>query len=184
MISPQAAAGMEFTMVNALKDALTAPGEARCEVEVIHDASSIKEKKMVVLTVTSYMFRALTILYFTMNKATKQHLTQINRADVASMDDTAFIDVICECGNIACGALNRELARHYPHIGMSTPNILDNNSAAYLSALKPNHVQHFKVRINDVLTMHATLCFCAFADVDFTVDMTQAEESSGELEMF
>jgi CheY-specific phosphatase CheX len=184
MISQQARDGMEFTMINALKDALTAPDESRCEVEIIDDTSGIKEKKMVILTVTSYMFRAMTMLYFTMNKATRQHLALINRADISAMDDTAFIDVICECGNIACGALNRELAKHYPHIGMSTPNILDNDSVSYLSALSPNYVKHFKVRVNDTLTMHATLCFCAFADVDFAVDMTQTEESNGELEMF
>jgi CheY-specific phosphatase CheX len=184
MISQQAQEGLEFTMINALKDALAAPGEERCEVEIIEDTKGLKDKKMVILTVTSYMFRAMTLLYFTMNRQTKQHLARINRAEVNDMDETAFIDVICECGNIACGALNRELAQHFPHIGMSTPNILDNDSAGYLSALKPNYVRHFKVRVNDTLTMHATLCFCAFAEIDFAVDTTQTEESNGEMEMF
>ena len=185
MISQQAKDGLEFTMVNALKDALAAPGEDRCDVEVIDSIKGIKDKKMVVLTVSSYMFRVMTMMYFTMNKPTKQHLARINRAEVSDMDDTAFIDVICECGNIACGALNRALAQHFPHIGMSTPNILDNDSAGYLNSLNPNHVQHFKVRVNETLTIYATLCFCAFTDINFAVDMTATtEESSGELEMF
>jgi len=184
MISDRARSGLDFTMINALKDALTASGDERCEVEVIEDTKGLKDRKMVILTVTSYLFRAMTMLYFTMNKQTRQHLARINRAEMSAMDDTAFIDVIGECGNIACGALNRELAQHFPHIGMSTPNVLDNDSAGYLSALKPDYVRHFKVRINETLTMHASLCFCVFADIDFTVDMTQTEESNGEMEMF
>lgn len=184
MISQRAQDGLDYTMINALKEALTAPGDNKCDVEIVSDLSGSKDKKVIVLTITSYMFRAMTLIYYTMNKATRQHLARINRAEVPDMDDTAFIDVICECGNICCGAVNRALAQHFPHIGMSTPNILDNDSANYLNALHPNYVRHFKVRVDDNLTMHATLCFCAFADVDFAVDMVQTEESNGELEMF
>jgi hypothetical protein len=136
------------------------------------------------LTVSSYLFRALILIFFSLNRETKEHFAAINKTDAQSMSESDFLDVIGECGNICCGTLNRELARHFPHLGMSTPNVLDRNCASHLQELSASYIRHFKIDINNGLTLHASLCVCDFADIDFTVDMTQAEESNGELEMF
>ena len=184
MISHQAKSALDFIITGALKSALVSSPEDRCEVTVIEDTKEITEKKVVLLTVSSYVFRVMTMLYFTLNKDTKAHFAAINRSDAQGMSESDFLDVICECGNIFCGALNRELANHFPHLGMSTPNVLDLDCMDYLTELDAGYTQHFKISINDNLTMHASLCVCDFADIDFTVDMTQTEESNGELELF
>lgn len=184
MISQQAKDGLDFVVTSALKSAMVASADDRCDVTVVDDIQGIKEEKVVLLTVSSYVFRVMTMLYFTLNKDTKAHFAAVNRAEVEAMSDSDFLDVICECGNIFCGALNRELGNHFPYLGMSTPNVLDRECVAYLAELNAGHTQHFRISINDSLTMHASLCFCDFADIDFKVDMTQTEESNGELELF
>ncbi len=184
MISQPAKDAFDYIMSGALKGALCASPEEQCEVEVIHDTKAITEKKVVLLTVSSYLFRVMTLLYFTLDRNTKQHFANLNKVEPETMSESDHLDVIGECGNIFCGALNRELARHFPHLGMSTPNVLDRDCVDYLDQLDAGYIKHFKVRINDALTMHASLCVCDFADIDFTVDMTQTEESNGELEMF
>jgi hypothetical protein len=184
MISQQAKDAFDYIVTGALKSALVASPDDRCEVTVISDTKDIKEKKVVLLTVSSYVFRVMTMLYFTLNRDTKAHFAAINRSDVETMSDSDYLDVICECGNIFCGALNRELASQYPHLGMSTPNVLDRECVEYLSELKAGYTQHFSIVINEGLTLHATLCVSDFADLDFTVDMTQIEENNGELELF
>ena len=184
MISQRAKESFDYTLIGALQGALCASPDDRCEVEVISDVKDITEKKVVLLTVSSYLFRVITLVYFTLNKETQRHFAAINRAEAESMSESDYLDVICECGNIFCGALNRELAKHFPHLGMSTPNVLDRDCMDYLTELDAGYTQHFKISINDNLTMHASLCVCDFADIDFTVDMTQTEESNGELELF
>lgn len=184
MISQQAKDAFDFIVTGALKNALCASSEGPCEVSVIEDVAEAKEKKVVLLTVSSYTFRVMTMLYFTLNRVTKAHFAAINRSEVETMEESDFLDVICECGNIFCGALNRELANHFPHLGMSTPNVLDRECVDYLTELDAGYTQHFKISINENFTMHASLCVCEFADIDFTVDMTQTEENNGELELF
>lgn len=185
MITQQAKDAFDFIVSNALKSALPSSSDDHVVVEVIEDVTEAKEKKIVLLTVSSYLFRVMTMMYFTLNRESKYHFAAINRTDPESMTENDFLDVICECGNIFCGALNRELAQHYPHLGMSTPNVLDRDCVDYLKELDAGHIRHFKVTINDVFTLHASLAVCDFADIDFTVDMTSnADESNGELEMF
>lgn len=184
MISQRAQAAFDHIVVNALRSALSAPDAEPCTVDAIDDARQITEKKVVLLTVSSYVFRVITMVYFTLNADTRQHFAAINRTDAADMSDADFLDVISECGNIFCGAFNRELAQHYPHLGMSTPNVLDRPCMDYLKTLSPGYVKHFKVGVNDRLTMHASLCVCDFAPIDFQVDTTKVEETHGELEMF
>jgi hypothetical protein len=184
MISPRAQAGLDHTVMTALKGALAASPDAPCQVELMSDTRAITEDKMVVLTVTSYLFRAMVLIYFTLNKATREHFATIHRASADTMSESDFLDVIGECGNICCGALNRELAQHYPHLGMSTPNILDRHCVDYLPELNAGYARHFKVQVPSGLAMHASLCVCDYADLDFAVDTTQAEESNGELELF
>lgn len=184
MISNPAKEGFAHLLAQALKSSLVSSSGDPCEVRIIQDANEIKEKKAVILTVSSYVFRVVTLIHFTLNKPMKAYLAGINRAEVDSMQEQDHLDVMGEIGNICCGALNRELGRFYPYIGMSTPNVLDRNCLDYLPALHGGYVEHFEVRVNEAITMHASLCVCDYADIDFEVDQTESTEDTGELEMF
>jgi hypothetical protein len=184
MISQQAKDGFDHTVIGALKTALCASSDDHGEVDIIVDTSVIKEKKVVLLTVSSYLFRVMTVIYFTLDQPTKNFFAATHKVDPEGVSDDDFLNMIGECGNIFCGAINRALVPHYPHIGMSTPNVLDRECIDFMQDLGANYIKHFKIVINGGFSLHASLYVCDFADIDFAVDMTQAEESTGELEMF
>lgn len=184
MISPQAKTGFEFFVTNALKAAVVSCPDDSVDITLLEDSSEIKEDRMVLLTVSSYLFRAITMMSFTLNAATKQHLAAIHRGNPESMTEADYLDVIGEVGNIFCGALNRDLSHHFPYLGMSTPNVLERECIDYLHELDASYIRHFRVVINDGVTLHASLCVCDFADIDFVVDTSVVEEGNGELELF
>jgi hypothetical protein len=135
------------------------------------------EENIFVLTISSYRFRLLTVF----------HLEPAGRnASYFCRDDSAqgFLEAFSEIGNLCCGAMNRELGKHFLHTGMSTPNILQRGCLTYLDELKPSYVTQFGIRINDSVGMHATLCLCAYAPIDFRVDPQAAAEETGALEFF
>ena len=53
MISPSAREAFEFFTVQAIKGALPASSDDRCEVTVLEDASRVQGQRLVILTVSS-----------------------------------------------------------------------------------------------------------------------------------
>ena len=184
MITDTARHALEQSVMNALKGALPNPHGAASEVCEIETLSGVPAQRMVALTVSSYLFRIVTLLHFSLDDGLKQYLATISHGDVTTMSESDFLDVLCECGNIFCGAFNRDLARQFPHLGMSTPNVLEHRSLEYLDELKGNFTRHFQVDIDAGLSLHASLCVCAYAPFDFDIEQAQEEACSGELEMF
>ena len=143
----------------------------------------IEEKKIVLLTVSSYLFRLIVMVYFSDDLPTREHFARLNRIDADKMDEKSLIDAICECGNMIVGTLNRDLATVFSSVGMSTPNIIDKNCASYFSSLNFGYSRDFQITINNEKTFFLTIGVTEFADIDFVLDAT-VEEATGELEMF
>lgn len=184
MISNQAREGFDNLLIHATKAGLVASADDVCEVAVLDDCSQIKEKKMVVLTVSSYLFRLVVLLYFNADAATREHVARSRNIDESDMEEQDFYDSISEFGNICCGTLNRGLAPYFPHIGMSTPNIIDKYCSSYLNRLNCGYIKHFRVDINDSVHFHIGLCVSDYDNIDFVVEVQQDDSSTGELEMF
>jgi hypothetical protein len=136
------------------------------------------------LTVSSYLFRLMVMFHFTPDAATFAHFAQLNHASVDEMSEQECMDAIAERGNLCCGILNRDLAAYFPHIGMSTPNVIDRHCAAYLKMLNCGHIQHFAIDIDQVTRLHVSLCVSDYADIDFTADTEAGGNNTGELELF
>jgi len=181
-ISDNAKNGFDYMLTQGAKLGLGASGDA-IDVTILPQDAEFAEAKIAILTVSSYLFRIFVMIYFTQDQLTKEHFARVNKTQVADMDDQAFIDAICEAGNMVVGTLNRELARIFPHIGMSTPNIIDRRCNRNLDALHCGHIQHFEITVNQAMTFHATMCVSEYDDLNFSVD-TAAVEDTGELEMF
>lgn len=184
MISNHARDGFNQMLKQGIKGSLLASSEDTCEITISPDLSAVKETKIVILTVSSYLFSVSVLIYFTPDIATKEHFARINKIPASDMSEQAFFDTISECGNICCGTLNRDLGRFFPNIGMSTPNIIDKECSSYLNVLDCGHIQHFKVDINNSVHFHVSLCVCDYADLDFVLDVTEEDTSTGELELF
>ena len=93
------------------------------------------------------------------------------------------MEVLFERGNLCCGALNRELLAHVPHVGLSTPSMLKGLVSQFVAALRAEHVSHFAIHVNGDHLLDAALCMRGQATVDFVADNRQAAAETGELEL-
>jgi CheY-specific phosphatase CheX len=182
-LSQSAQDGFDLLLEQALRGSLV-PADEQAGLTVLPDLAGINETQMVVLTVSSYLFRVMVMFHFTADAATRAHFARLNKVAAAEMSEQAFMDAIAECGNLCCGVLNRDLGNFFPHLGMSTPNVIDSRCAAYLQTLNATHVRHFAVDIPDTRRFHVSLCISAYADMDFAVSAQEIAVDTGELELF
>jgi hypothetical protein len=187
MISQRARNGLDQWFTQALQGALSGNQGEQCSIEKMERNTGFPESRFVMLTSSSYLFRAFTLIYFDLNAATRAHFAKLSRATTDEMSEQAFMDVICERANMCGGAFNRDLGSVFNHIGLSTPNILTSGSAQCLDSLRTGHRQHFRIDITGLPVFHASLCVCEVEDLDFEVPLLpqgQGEVDSGELELF
>jgi CheY-specific phosphatase CheX len=184
MISNRARNSFDQMLILGIKASMGGASPETCEVEVVADPNSIRETNVVMLTVASFLFRMSVLVYFSSDDATRSHFAAVNNVDSAEMNDQAFLDAIRECGNICCGTLNRELARVYPHVAMSTPNIIERECVNHLESLNGGHLQHFRATPADGKQFHVSLCVRDYADIDFEWAMAEETTAAGEMEFF
>ena len=179
VISESTKQGFDFIFTKAAKANLVVNSGDSIEITPLPGGKVVEtpEKEIVVLTISSYLFRLLTIFHINPDKVTAAYYSKSETGPV-------FTEVFSEMANLCCGAMNRDLHNHFPHLGMSTPYLLESKCMPFLKELRPQHVAQHKIVINGSLTMHATLCLCAYAPMDFRVDMSAPEEETGGLEMF
>lgn len=184
MITERAKASFDRLLAASLRSGMPVGG-ASVSVEPLKELGKIKERKIVILTVSSYLFRAMAILYFKPDAATRAYFNRNADEGAPALGDDEFYDRVAECGNVVVGALNRDLGAYFPHVGMSTPNIIDKDCMQYVGLLGCDLVKHYKVVLDGELTMYASLCVADYGTVDFHVDPTvEVEVDTGELEMF
>jgi len=178
-ISESAKQGINLLFTRAAKTNLALSAGDHVEITPLpgNKLFAPPEKQIAVLTIASYLFRLLTIFHFTADRATTTYFGRENA-------DTSFEEDFGEVGNLCCGAMNRDLHKHFLHLGMSTPDFLASHCLPFLTELKPGFISQHKITINDSVSMHATLCLCAYAPIDFRVDEAEAEDETGALEMF
>jgi hypothetical protein len=134
-------------------------------------------RKIVVLTISSFVFRLLTFFHVSPDDGSGIYF--------AKGDETRpFSEVFGEIGNLCVGAMNRDLGSHFPHLGMSTPYMLEGLCAPHIDALSPSYVSRHRITINDTVRLHATLCLCAYAPLDFRIAAAAAESTDGGIEFF
>jgi hypothetical protein len=178
-VSENARHAVDHLFVQAAKANLVMDTADVIEIEHLPGGGIVEtpETNIFVLTISSYLFRLLTVFHVDPEGAAA---TYFSKGD----SERSFIEVFGEVGNLCCGAMNRELGKHFLHTGMSTPNMLGRRCVTYLNELKPDHVSRYSIRINDSVAMHATLCLCAYAPINFRVDTAAAVEETGALELF
>ncbi|MFM0740778.1 hypothetical protein PQQ51_26345 [Paraburkholderia xenovorans] len=179
MITAQAKDSFERIFRKAAQARLPVDSSDICEIVPLADAceGSTKDTQVVVLTISSIVFRLLLILHFDENDGTRGYYLQGD-------DERPFQEAFLEICNLCCGAMNQELLHYFPDLGMSTPYVLSARCLPHLHELKPGFVQSYAITLNGSAQLAATVCVCAYAPVDFVADMSAVEETSGELELF
>jgi len=186
MITARAKDSLVRATRKALKSGLGVT-EADWTFEVLDDEARPQGRQAVILTVSSYLFRLMTVVYFNEDQPTWRQFTR-HQPEPGPLDLQRLHDLVGEFGNVACGALNRDLGIAFPHIGMSTPNVVDSRCIAWLPTLGTGLVKHFRITLADGLALHATLALCDYDDFDFDLpaetESPEAEAETGELELF
>jgi hypothetical protein len=150
-----------------------------CEIAALAEAGTgvTKDTQVVVLTISSIVFRLLLILHFDEDDSTRSYYLK-------ETDERTFQEVFLEICNLCCGAMNQELLRYFPDLGMSTPYVLSARCLGHLRELKPAFLSSYSITLNGSAKLAATVCVCTHAPIDFVADMNAIEETSGELELF
>jgi hypothetical protein len=181
MISPQARHGIDYIFAKSAKASLVLDQSDDCSINVLPGAKcdQFKEKDIVVLTISSFLFKVLTIFHIGEDPETRNYFLR-----KTTNKSKSFSEVFSEVGNLCSGKMNHELLRYFPHLGMSTPYTLSSRCLPFLRDLNPGHISRHDIRINGSAHLQATICMCGYAPVDFTVDKNIADEATGELELF
>ena len=184
MISERAKTSLNEMVMQGMRSSLIGPSDTALSLEPVAHIEPVTEAEVVMLSVASYQFRLMILIYFSRDEATRAHFARLTRAEPANFDEQAFHDAVAESGNMCCGTFNRELGRAFPHIGMSTPNMIDSRCAEHLSLLHYGHLQHFALQLQSGMRFRASLCVTEYQDLDFALEPPAQVESTGELEFF
>ncbi|VVE45230.1 hypothetical protein [Pandoraea terrigena] len=189
MISAHARDSFERILHKAARTRLTRSAHAACEIVPLSvrqaDAAptdievdlAARHANVVVFTISSIGFRMLLVLHFDEDDATAAYFAGDDR-------DKPFREVFLELGNLCCGAINQELLNYFPDLGMSTPYVLSARCVPHLGQLKPNFLSSWDITFDGAVHLAVTLCVCAHAPLDFNADVSESQDSSGELELF
>ena len=179
MISEQAKDSIERIFRQAARLRLTVDAGDSCEITQGAPHHGAADGELIVLTISSIVFRLLLVLHFNNDDATRAYYLG---AEQATLEER-----LLEVCNLCCGAMNHQLLGYFPDLGMSTPYVLSGHCVAYLGQLKPDFLSSYRVTVNGAVQLGATVCICADAPVDFVAnvaDIAEAAESVGELELF
>ena len=184
MISERAKKALNDMVLTGISSALVGSSDTVLSLEAVSDIAPITEQEVVMLSVASYQFRLMILIYFSRDEATRNHYAALTRVQPENLDAQMFHDAIAESGNMCCGTFNRELGRAFEHIGMSTPNMIDSRCAEHFSLLHYGHLQHFALHLQSGMHFRASLCVTEYQDLDFELAPAEVPESTGELEFF
>ena len=177
MISDHAKQGINQIFTRACAS-LTLGADDRVAVNPISGGNFVEPPgQLLVLTIANFSFKLLIIFHAEANRATQQYFSKPEAG-------LGFADVFPELANLCCGAMNRELGGYFAHLGMSTPYPLDRQCLPFIEVLKPAYLAQHRIVINEDVALHATLCLCAYAPVDFRYVASTPETATGALELF
>ena len=180
MISSQARDSIERIFRRTVQARLPLSADDTCEVTHQESVSIVfahTRENVVMLTISSIMFRMIMVLHFEDDTSTRAYFVDRNT-------EGSLTEMLLEAWNLCCGAMNRELLEFFPDLGMSTPYVLDASCVNYLDELKPDYLASFAIVINGCMRFAATLSVCAQATIDFAANDTPIAETNGELELF
>lgn len=197
-ISDRAKQGFDQFVQHCMRTTLVPAGQAETGIAVLErldppkrtgpagaPGATTSRGGVVMLTVASSSFSLVLFLHFDTDAVSRAQMAALHGLDAAEMDAQAFEDALAETGNLFCGALNRELGRVFPLVGMSTPHRLDGHCVDHLALLRHGHVRHFRLGLDDGTQRVASYCVCAYGDIDFVPPPAPVEDVGvGELELF
>ena len=185
MISQRAKAGFENLLHRCLHASLQTEAHQVWQMQAMTD--DITAQHFIMLTVSSYDFRVMMMLHFSYNEISKKYVADSLKLGIAELLTDQYYDFLAEVGNNFCGSFKRELCQYFPHLGMSTPNLLDCESLKYVKSWPIDHEIHIKALAEDNIEFYGSLYVSSFSDLDFDLiahPQNAAVMETGALELF
>jgi hypothetical protein len=179
VLSEQSKHNLEQTFHQAVRANFVRNAEDALDVATLPHATAAEhlDGELLLITISSFAFRLLFFLRIDESPVARAYYLDAGA-------ESGLAEVFAELANLCCGAVNRELSRSFPHLGMSIPYQLNQQCGNFLPELKPEHLTHYMIRINDVLQLHATLCVCCTVPVEFAPPEAKSETHGEALELF
>jgi hypothetical protein len=187
MTTIQAKESLDRLFKQAIQNSFQGSTDDVVEVVVVSDDDIDKsnQTQIVVITISSYTFRFICLLYCEPTDSTKQYLARYYKKESNDIDSDSLREFSAELTNMTCGKFNRDLVEYFAHVGMSTPNFIEYRSISHFNKLHLSHVKHFKVEINQAIRFHFSLFVSDYANLDFKANFAKEDDvESGELELF
>ncbi|MGK5093810.1 hypothetical protein WDW89_17585 [Deltaproteobacteria bacterium TL4] len=153
-------------------------------VKMVDRIDHIHAREFVVLTLCSYDFRVFMTVHFTCTKRTIQYVSESLHIPPEQVTREKFYDYLGEYGNNYCGTVKRELQCVFPHLGMSTPDLLEERSFRYFEHLKFEYSLYSEAVSENNVRLTFGLYVCPYGDLNFMLPEKKEEIVSGELEFF
>lgn len=175
----------------AMEDSFHSSAGAEIHTADVHTSIHGDFKEFILLTISSPLFRVLTIIHLNNDEATQAFVANKLNTSAEGLTDERFYDFIGELGNTFCGAIKRNLNKFIPSLGMSTPNRLESGSMRYMLSQKPSFESFKHIEINGQTLFECGIYICNDTELDFDITPSTATSSAevedadcGELEFF
>jgi hypothetical protein len=186
MISQRAKTGLEKLFPQYLEESLKTELHSSWNIQKV-DVKKIDVKNFVMLTISSYDFRLIVLLHFSADNNSLKYVSDSLKIPSDELSLTRYHDYLSEIGNILCGTLKRGLFQFFPHLGMSTPNKLGNESLKYVESYPIDHAIHIHAKARDEVEFFGSLYVSSIGELDFdpaTISKNEEKVEMGALEMF
>lgn len=177
LFSEQSRRALAGVFERSAKSTLPRSAADVCEIHDQPGGAAFSGDPLLVLTITSFAFRLMTLFHVDDNEATHAYF-------VPAAAKFTLQQVFAEIANLCCGAMNRELSALFPHLAMSIPCMLSAGCIEHLPRLNAEYTSRLSIKINDTVKLGVTLCMCCSATVEIPAALGTAEKTTGELEMF
>ena len=187
MVTQYAKSSLDTLMTMSLQESLRTEANSEWGVKPIDNLESAKQKEFIMLTISSYEFRICILLHFSKDKQTTEYVANAIKMPADKLEAALYYDYLGEIGNTFVGAFKRELAKYFPHLGMSTPNRLVSSSLKFLKEFPFDYGMHIKASTDGGVSFYSSLYLSSNKDFDFRVENKESLEGDaekGDLELF
>jgi hypothetical protein len=195
MITERAKMSFDTIFPRCMEEALSSDAHQNWDIQAVSE-KDITAKQFIMLTVSSYEFRLIVLFHFSSDATSRQYVLDVlnkyakDNEKVLSTDLTVskYYDFLSELGNLMCGVLKREIFQFYPHLGLSTPNILTKDSQQYVNGSPIDHAIHMKASTDDDIEFYGSIYVSSSGTLDFdpaaAINKSAEVVDTGALELF
>lgn len=181
MISQTTRHHFEAVLLDAVRSSLPTGWEDRATLKLVSSLADVRSTHAVMLSIATYRCR----LHFLLHHGQGAGLAALLGHTVDGEGRPIPLrDVLAEFGNLACGAINRELGRSWHYAGMSTPSHLTGHALDNIVLLQDQHQIHLSVMQDQTPLLGVSLLIGAKAPFEFDRTLDTTEQAAGELEFF